>query len=198
MQPEFWNQRYRSSDTVYGYGPNAFFRQFIDRHKPGTILLPAEGEGRNARYAASKGWTVDAFDFSEVAREKALQQAAAENLSIQYTLQDLSLYKAGKTYDAVGLMYVHLEPALRKSFHQEMIQSLKPGGLLVLEAFAKEQLGLDSGGPKDVNLLYDAPGLCADFHSLHMLDCRQQELVLAEGPFHTGPAHVLRLTGQRL
>lgn len=55
MKNEFWNERYSANETVYGDKPNKFFKQFIDTHKPGKILLPAEGEGRNALYAASKG-----------------------------------------------------------------------------------------------------------------------------------------------
>jgi hypothetical protein len=53
---EFWNQRYAENETVYGKKPNAYFKLKFDAlNHVGTILLPAEGEGRNAIYAASKG-----------------------------------------------------------------------------------------------------------------------------------------------
>ncbi|HEY0354603.1 MAG TPA: hypothetical protein VGC29_00285, partial [Flavisolibacter sp.] len=84
MAIQFWNKRYADNNWVYGVQPNRFFKQFIDSHKPGRILLPAEGEGRNAVYAAKKGWTVDAFDFSVVARQKALQLAENNNVHINY------------------------------------------------------------------------------------------------------------------
>jgi hypothetical protein len=93
---------------------------------------------------------------------------------------------------------VHLPPLLRRSFHQEIYQSIKPGGFLVLEAYAKEQLQFNSGGPKDPAMLYDAPSLCHDFPFLHLISCEQKELELDEGPFHQGKAAVLRLIGQRL
>ncbi|WP_290791622.1 class I SAM-dependent methyltransferase [Flavihumibacter sp. UBA7668] len=172
MVKEFWNQRYATNETVYGKEPNAFFKLFIDLHKPGTVLLPAEGEGRNALYAAKKGWTVHAFDFKT--------------------------FKANQQYDLVASIYVHLPPALRKTFHQELIRSIKPGGFLLLEAFAKEQIEFDSGGPKDEALLYNAPTLCNDFKFLHLLNCEQKELRLKEGEFHSGKAAVLRLTGQKI
>jgi hypothetical protein len=89
---QFWDQRYQESEWVYGEAPNAFFKAFIDQQPPGTLLLPAEGEGRNAIYAASKGWTVEAFDFSPVAREKALAGAAAKGVKIRYDLQDIALF----------------------------------------------------------------------------------------------------------
>ena len=52
---EFWDQRFDIKEFVYGRHPNAFFKDFIDHHKAGSLLLPAEGEGRNAVYAALKG-----------------------------------------------------------------------------------------------------------------------------------------------
>ncbi|MBS1654999.1 MAG: class I SAM-dependent methyltransferase, partial [Bacteroidetes bacterium] len=117
MQQQSWNQRYTENDTVYGLKPNEFFKQFIDTHKPGTLLLPAEGEGRNAIYAAKKGWNVDAFDFSEVAKEKALAFAAAEKVKINYDVMNMADFKADKQYDAIALIYVHQPEPIRKKFH---------------------------------------------------------------------------------
>lgn len=195
---QFWDQRYQESEWVYGEAPNAFFKDFIDQQTPGTLLLPAEGEGRNAIYAAANGWTVEAFDFSPVARDKALANAAAKGVKIRYDLQDITLFEASKKYDMVALLYVHLPKQLRHAFHAAIYKSIKPGGFLVFEAFAKEQLGFDSGGPKDPALLYDAPSICQDFPFLHQLSCEQKEVILNEGPFHQGKAAVLRLIGQRL
>lgn len=195
---QFWDQRYAENETVYGNEPNKFFKLFIDLHKSGTLLLPAEGEGRNAVYAASRGWQVDAFDFSQVAREKALDFARGERVVINYELKNIADFKAGKQYDAVGLIFVHLPEVLRKKFHQEVYNSIKPGGFMVLEAFAKEQAQLESGGPRDATLLYDAPSLCNDFPFLHMISCEQKEIFLEEGDYHKGKASVLRMIGQRL
>lgn len=186
------------NELVYGDQPNTYFRNFIDTHKPGSLLLPAEGEGRNALYAAGKGWKVDAFDFSDTARDKALQMAERKGLNIHYEIRDLEEFQADKKYDAVALIFVHLPPAARKKFHQQVYQSLKPGGYLVLEAFAKEQIQNQSGGPSDISLLYDAPSICGDFPFLHILSCGQKTLQLNEGLFHTGKADVLQLTGQKL
>ena len=113
-------------------------------------------------------------------------------------LKNIADFKAGKQYDAVGLIFVHLPEVLRKKFHQEVYNSIKPGGFMVLEAFAKEQAQLESGGPRDATLLYDAPSLCNDFPFLHMISCEQKEIFLEEGDYHKGKASVLRLIGQRL
>lgn len=198
MENQFWDQRYTENETVYGTEPNRYFKAFIDSHRPGSILLPAEGEGRNAIYAASKGWEVDAFDFSPVAREKALKRAKNLGLTINYFTARAEDFKAGKRYDAVALIYVHLPEEVRKGFHQEVYQSLKSGGYMVLEAFAREQINNTSGGPKDGALLYDAPTICTDFPFLHLLSCGQKTVLLAEGPFHQGKAEVLQMIGQKL
>jgi SAM-dependent methyltransferase len=198
MKTAFWDTRYKENETVYGNQPNTFFKQFIDTHQPGTLLLPAEGEGRNALYAASKGWQVDAFDFSEVAMVKAIKKAEDQKLKINYQVFDLKKFKAEKKYDAVALIYVHLPERVRKAFHREVYRSLKSGGFLIFEAFAKEQLRLESGGPKDPAQLYDAPSICNDFQFLHVLYCAEKEVELHEGPFHKGMAAVLQLVGQKL
>ena len=195
---QFWDQRYAENDTVYGIQPNYFLKLFLDLHKPGSILLPAEGEGRNAIYAAKIGWEVTAFDYSKVAREKALDWAARENVTIHYQLSDVGDFATAKQFDAIGLIYVHLPEALRIQFHHTIIQSLKPGGFLVLEAFAKDQLKFESGGPKDSAILYDAATLCGDFSELHIMSCEQKEINLKEGEFHQGKAAVIRMIAQKL
>ena len=75
MNEQFWNERYAQKEYVYGKAPNAFFKSVIDQLKPGRLLVPGAGEGRDAVYAATLGWQVDAFDSSETGREKALSLA---------------------------------------------------------------------------------------------------------------------------
>lgn len=198
MEQDIWNKRYKENPTVYGSKPNEFFKQFIDSHKPGNLLLPADGEGRNALYAASRGWKVDAFDFSDEARIKALKSAKERNLTIHYETKRIEDFIPDKPYDAIGLIYVHLPEAIRKPFHEKVYQALAPGGYLIMEAFAKEQVKNQSGGPKDKALLYDAPTICGDFPFIHQLYCGQKVLHLDEGPFHSGQADVLQLLGQKV
>ena len=45
---EMWDKRYAQTDFVYGTEPNEFFKKQLLKLTPGKILLPAEGEGRNA------------------------------------------------------------------------------------------------------------------------------------------------------
>ena len=198
MNGTFWNSRYATKESVYGTQPNLFFKKFIDSHKPGRLLLPAEGEGRNAIYAAEKGWEVDAFDFSEEARSKALIASEERGIRFNYRLLDINDFKASGKYDAAGLIFVHLPKEIRQVLHKEVHNSLRSGGYLIFEAFAKEQIHFNSGGPKDPSLLYDAPTVCNDFPFLHIISCGQKEIELSEGKFHKGKASVLQLLGQKL
>ena len=79
---KMWNSRYSAEEYAYGEEPNAFIKQQLDNLIPGKILFPAEGEGRNAVYAAKLGWNVEAFDLSTEGREKALSLAAQNGVDI--------------------------------------------------------------------------------------------------------------------
>ena len=82
---EMWNNRYANKAYAYGTDPNKFFKDSIQRFAlSGDLLLPAEGEGRNAVYAAMHGFNVTAFDISIEGKKKALALANKHKVSIQY------------------------------------------------------------------------------------------------------------------
>ena len=85
---DFWNQRYAEEEYAYGTEPNAFFKAQLDQRTPGRLLLPAEGEGRNAVYAALKGWDVVAFDQSESGKTKAMKLAHQAGVAVSYLVED--------------------------------------------------------------------------------------------------------------
>jgi hypothetical protein len=57
-----WDERYNSEDFAYGENPNVFLTETLPQFTPGKALFAAEGEGRNAVFAAGLGWEVSAFD----------------------------------------------------------------------------------------------------------------------------------------
>jgi 2-polyprenyl-3-methyl-5-hydroxy-6-metoxy-1,4-benzoquinol methylase len=81
---KFWDERYSTTEFIYGSEPNSFFKSELEKLASGKILLLGEGEGRNAVYTALNGWTVDAVDFSLKAKEKALQLAEENKVHINY------------------------------------------------------------------------------------------------------------------
>ena len=195
---QFWDDRYSSGNYIYGTQPNRFFKEKIDQLEPGRLLLPAEGEGRNAIYAAREGWQVDAFDISEKGRKKALELAKRNHVTINYSISKYDDYEIKKDfYDGIALVYAHLHKSRRRGVHHKLVAGLKPGGHLILEAFSKEQLGNNSGGPQDLEMLYDLDELLGDFEELKIKHADEIELELKEGNHHEGTANVIRVFAQK-
>lgn len=81
---EFWDERYAVDEYVYGKEANLFLQSKLVGIEPGKALFPAEGEGRNAVFAATLGWDVTAFDISSSAKIKADKLAEEKDVSIDY------------------------------------------------------------------------------------------------------------------
>ncbi len=191
-----WDQRYSTEEFVYGREANSFLAKSLEPLKPGKILLPGEGEGRNAVYAAGRGWKVDAFDQSSVGAEKAGRLAREKGVQINYKACGLEEYPFKKgIYDVVGLVYFHAPGPVRKLLHQKVLEALKPGGLVILEGFHSSQLGRDSGGPPSLELLFTKDLLLEDFGSLEVDLLGEIEVNLNEGLFHSGLAKLIRFRG---
>ena len=196
---EFWNERFSTDEYIYGKNPNKFFKEIIDELKPGRLLLLGEGEGRNSVYAALKGWEVDAVDFSQTAKEKALKLAKKNNVSINYTISNLAdfiLYK--NCYDVIGLVFIHLKPDVRKVVHKRIVNSLNNNGRVILEVFEKDQLGKDSGGPQSKEMLYSKEELENDFRELKIHLLEEKTISLDEGDKHKGDASVIKFVGEKV
>jgi len=196
MMNEFWNARYANSRYAYGEKPNAYFANEINKIEGGKALFPAEGEGRNAIYAAFRGFDVVAFDPSSLGRDKALRLAKKNNVSIRYLLssyEDVDFEK--ESFDVLVLIFAHMPPHLRKQYHQKLIRFVKPGGRIILQGFSKEQINRNTGGPKDVDMLFSKEELMGDFASLSFLQIEQEKIVLDEGEFHQGEASVIQFHG---
>lgn len=196
---QFWNQRYKSVDYIYGEEPNHFFATQINELKIGSLILPCEGEGRNAVYAASKGWKVNAFDGSLEGKNKALQLAIKKGVEINYEIDDASLINYPEnSVDVVAFIYAHFSTTQRAQIHKKAISWLRPGGKIILEAFNPQQLKNNSGGPKELSMLYSLEMLQSDFSSLRFDLIQNIQTTLKEGSFHDGIANVIQFVATKL
>jgi hypothetical protein len=200
FKSNFWDERYSSKEYVYGTEPNQFFKEQIDKFSsPGKLLLPGEGEGRNAVYAAKQGWLVDAFDQSTIAQKKALKLAEEYNVNINYKVVDLIKFTPTTNhYNAAAIIFVHFGHPVRKIFHNKIIESLKPSGKLILELFSKNQLGKNSGGPQNLEMLYSLEDIKNDFKKMKTIFLEEKNVILNEGDKHGGDASVIRYVGEKL
>ena len=200
---DFWDERYAREEYVYGELPNNYLTTRLPQISAGKILFVAEGEGRNAVYAARQGWEVSAFDQSRVGKIKADRLAQKHEVKIDYRVGELPQLNFQKEeFDALGLIYAHFSPEIRSEYHQLLLFYLKKDGFVFFEGFSKKHTAYqkanpDVGGPKDPDLLYSMEEIKKDFGQLEFLELLETEVDLKEGIFHNGLGAVIRFVGRK-
>ena len=198
-----WDERYSSKEFAYGDKPNNYLKYQLDKLPVGSILFPAEGEGRNAVYAASKGWAVSAFDISEQGKKKAAQLASKHKVTIDYQVGELeSLDFKNKPFDVLALIYAHFPANIKSGYHKMLDKYVRTGGLVIFEAFSKKHLDYSLknekvGGPKDIDMLFSIEELETDFSNYEIIELNELEIELSEGLFHNGKGLVIRFVGRK-
>jgi ubiquinone/menaquinone biosynthesis C-methylase UbiE len=195
---QFWNDRYTESEFAYGKEPNQFLKEHIHLFPKGKVLFVAEGEGRNAVFAAKNGLQVYAFDYSDSGQKKAMVLASENNVVIDYEVSDvLQLSYEKNSFDAIVFIFAHFPSDIRKKAHEELLSIVKPNGKIVFEAFSKEQLKYTSGGPKESAMLFSEEEVRKAFLNVTFDFLKTQLVMLNEGPYHQGEGKVIRFIGTK-
>ena len=200
---EFWNKRYAEKEMAYGKEPNEFFSIEISKLQVGKILLPAEGEGRNAVYSAKLGWKVYAFDISKEGKQKADILAKDNKVIIDYSIEEFKNIKYEREYfDCIGLIYAHFPANLKSEYHNILDTYLKKDGVVIFEGFSKSHLKLNSknskiGGPKNIDMLFSKEEIKIDFANYEIIELSEKEINLNEGLYHNGKSSVIRFVGRK-
>src|ERR1700712_3474340 len=198
-----WNERYSGDAFAYGEAPNIFLKEQLEKLNPGTILFAAEGEGRNAVFAAKLGWTVSAFDISVEGRKKALKLAENNQVTIDYQIGELrKLNYSDEQFDVIALIYAHFPADLKSIYHANLSKYLRTGGFIIFEAFSKNHVDYIEknekvGGPRDVNMLFSMEELKSDFSNYDIIEMEEKVIDLKEGAFHDGTGSVIRFVGRK-
>ncbi|KAF2340875.1 class I SAM-dependent methyltransferase [Flavobacterium tistrianum] len=198
-----WDDRYKSVEFAYGEEPNNYLKEQLEKLNPASILFPAEGEGRNAIFAAKIGWDVSAFDISEEGRNKALKLAEANDVSIDYQVGELeTLDFEAEQFDTIALIYAHFPAEIKSEIHQQLNKLLRKNGIIIFEAFSKKHLEYVTknekvGGPKDIESLFSIEEIKADFLNYEIIELEEKEIELNEGLFHNGTGSVIRFVGRK-
>ena len=202
---QMWDDRYSSSKYAYGTNPNEFFKNTLTEYAlNGSILFPAEGEGRNAVFAAKKGFDVTAFDISIEGRNKALQLAQKEHVEIKYEVGNLAdLDIANQNYDVAAFIFAHFPPDILSNYHKKIADLIVDEGIIILEGFSKNHLPLRNanpklGGPNKIEMLFSIESIKNDFPSFEILKLEEVEVVLKERDFHNGLSKVIRFIGKKI
>ncbi|MBU0529343.1 class I SAM-dependent methyltransferase [bacterium] len=188
-----WNERYGVDEYVYGKEPNLFLKENFKVIPMGNVLCVADGEGRNSVWLAKQGYLVDSIDFSPKAIEKINRLAQENDVSIKTICNDLLSYKFGiNKYDGIVSIFSHFRVEETNKLHRKYFNALKPNGVFLMEAFAKEQLLLDTGGPKNIELLYNTENIKNSFPDGKIELLKKDVVYLHEGDMHDGKAVVVR------
>jgi len=199
-----WNERYRNEAYAFGEGPNLYLKAQLEKLIPGTILFAAEGEGRNAVFAASLRWKSLAFDISAEGKNKANRLAKKHNVTIDYYVGELpELNFHANQFDAIALIYAHFPAGIKSSYHQLLATLVRKGGIIIFEGFSKKHLDYNSknpqvGGPKDLDSLFSIEELKSDFSNFEIIELIETEIELNEGLYHLGKGSVVRFVGRKM
>lgn len=200
---EYWDNRYSNKDYAFGIKPNNYLKEQLEKLEKGTILFPAEGEGRNAVFAAKLGWSVYAFDISVEGKNKALKLANENNVAIDYQVGELpTLNYNSEQFDAIALIYAHFPAGIKSEYHKLLDKYLRKGGIIIVEAFSKNHLEYrlkneKVGGPRDLESLFSIEELKSDFEDYEIIELLEKEIELSEGLYHDGKGSVVRFVGRK-
>lgn len=192
-----WNERYTSADYVYGTEPNTFLAEHA-KLLTGPVLSLAEGEGRNGVFLASLGLDVLGVDASEVGLAKAQKLASARGVKIRTQVADLATYEPpASQFGAVVSISAHLPSEIRRRLYPLVERCLKPGGIILLEAYSQAQFSRNTGGPKDPDMLMSCATLQREFPNCEPVLLREIDREVIEGKLHTGLASVVQFIARK-
>lgn len=194
---DFWNARYAETEYAYGVTPNEYLKEKIkELPNHSNILFLAEGEGRNAVYAATLGHRVVATDYSESGKQKAVQLAKKQNVEIEYTVSDVLEFLANNhtKFNAVVLLFAHFPNTVSQQVLHQLHQHLAKNGVVIIEAFNANQLlkNYNSGGPKSLEMLCELNFLQECLINFEQIEGYNTEYELNEGLYHKGMGSVVR------
>jgi len=193
-----WDERYADGDYAYGTSPNDFLVEQADRLPEGPILCLAEGEGRNAVWLAARGHAVTAMDASAVGLEKARRLAAERGVRIATCCSDLAHFEISpNVWSGIVSIFAHVPPDLRRAVHRRVVEGLRPGGVLILEAYTPEQLRFGTGGPPVAELTMSLATLEDELAGLVFEVAHEREREVFEGRYHQGRGHVVQIVGRK-
>ena len=196
---EFWNQKYQTDEYIFGKAPNEFIKAVTPLASAHEVAYaPADGEGRNGVFLAHMGYQVTSSDIAELAVAKARALAAEKNLSVNTLVADcLNPPFPDDSFDLIAVCFMHFRPEDNVLFMEANKRLLKSGGLFILEGYTRDQIPLNSGGPKNLDMMLSAEGLRQTFADYDIQLLQEVRRNLNEGPRHQGMAATVQLLAQK-
>ena len=129
LDADYYSRYYLDANSNFNHEPNAFLMEVVKTRQSGVALDYGMGEGRNSIYLASHGWEVWGFDPAEGGIASAQKRAKELGLNLHTATVPDGRYDFGKErFDLV--LFSWTKPLVPV---QKVIDSLKPGGIVVME-----------------------------------------------------------------
>lgn len=169
MRREDWDRRYAAVENLWAVKPNRFLVAEVAGLTPGRALDLACGEGQNAIWLASLGWTVLGVDYSEVAISKGRARAERDGVHVELVCADLVSYEPEvSAFDLVLVLYLHIPAHERGPVFEGAAAAVAPGGTFVFVGHDLTNLTDGVGGPSDPDLLCTPDEIASELPGLEI------------------------------
>ena len=126
---------YRMPNPPFKAAASQFLVRMVEGRTPGKALDVAMGQGRNSHYLATQGWDVTGYDISEGGLAQARQLAEKAGLKIRTVTASHEEFDYGIAQWDLIVETFAFTSLTDDAYRKRVIESLKPGGLLVIEGF---------------------------------------------------------------
>ncbi|MCU1521287.1 MAG: SAM-dependent methyltransferase [Arthrobacter sp.] len=139
---QLWDERYARRPKVWSGLPNPQLVAEASGLTPGHALDLGCGEGADAIWLASQGWSVTALDVSAVALERAAAHASETGVSenIEWVQQDLAAWVPERQYDLVSAQFLHSTLLPWQQALSLAAAAVRTGGTLIIVGHHPEGL----------------------------------------------------------
>jgi SAM-dependent methyltransferase len=184
---ERWNRILTAENPTFNVKPNEFLVEMAKGRNPGTALDVGMGQGRNAIWLAQQGWDVTGFDPAEKAVALAHETAGKLGLHFKSEIKGMEDFDFGNSrWDMIVLSYVG-----GREMPAVLQRALKPGGVLVVEAFHRDATkGRSIGG----DVVFDTGELPALYPQLRVV---RYEEPMGIADFGRQKLRLVRYCGER-
>jgi SAM-dependent methyltransferase len=180
---ERWNRVLTNPNPTFNTAPNAFLVEMIKGVKPGRSLDVGMGQGRNTIFLAQQGWDSAGFDPADRAVAAAQEEAKKLGVKITTHVARAEDFDWGQNqWDLIVLSYVGA-----REYVQQIARALKPGGMVVIEAFHRDAT---KAGPIGGDVVFDTNELPKLFETFRIV---RYEDTNAKGDFGLKDTRVVRL-----
>jgi len=197
-----WDKRYaEASASLFGDAPNEYLRETLARSdvRLSSALMLGDGDGRNGRWLAQQGIAVVALDISAKATALALEKDRKSDVSVERLTIDVDDWRPapGQQWDAVFMIYLQCESAVRNRAAARAGAAVAKGGWFIAEGFAPNRSGGGELGPGNLDLLYERDDILAALPDFEVVQALKGWTLLDEGIKHRGRGWITRILARR-